>query len=158
MALRREDLNPEELARQRALDRSWSAARESLSDPEFRAYLEASIERVNLSVPSRSVRSSSWLRPSHRLGSAAPRRQRVPRLDRAGVSELIGAERHPTFIAELGDQPWRAPSVPIAKLSSQPQYEVRTAALEVNGEQDVRIWWAHVYATGDVDLIAITNR
>lgn len=49
MALRREDLNPEELARQRALDRSWSAARESLSDPEFRAYLEASIERVNLS-------------------------------------------------------------------------------------------------------------
>lgn len=48
MALRREDLNPEELARQRALDRSWSAARESLSDPEFRAYLEASIERVNL--------------------------------------------------------------------------------------------------------------
>jgi hypothetical protein len=63
-----------------------------------------------------------------------------------------------TFIAELGDQPWRAPSVPIAELSSQPQYEVRTAALEVEGEQDVRIWWAHVYATGDVDLIAITNR
>jgi hypothetical protein len=49
MALRREDLNPEELARQRALDRSWSAAQESLSDPEFRAYLDASIERVNLS-------------------------------------------------------------------------------------------------------------
>ena len=43
-----------------------------------------------------------------------------------------------TLIAELGDQPWRAPSVPIAELSSQPQYEVRTAALEVKGEQDVR--------------------
>jgi hypothetical protein len=63
-----------------------------------------------------------------------------------------------TFIAELGDQPWRAPSVPIAELSNQPVYEVRTTALEVEGEQDVRMWWAHVYATGDVDLIAITNR
>lgn len=34
-----------------------------------------------------------------------------------------------TFIAELGDRPWRAPSVPIAELSHQPEYEVRTAAL-----------------------------
>ena len=42
-------INPEELARQRALDRSWTAARESLSDPEFRAYLEASTERVSVS-------------------------------------------------------------------------------------------------------------
>jgi hypothetical protein len=48
--------------------------------------------------------------------------------------------------------------VPIAELSNQPVYEVRTTALEVEGEQDVRMWWAHVYATGDVDLIAITNR
>jgi len=43
-------------------------------------------------------------------------------------------------------------------VSDQPEYEVRTAALEVEGEQDVRIWWIHVYATGDVDLIAVTNR
>ena len=49
MALRREELNPEELARQRALDRSWRAAQESLSDPAFRAFLEASIERVTVS-------------------------------------------------------------------------------------------------------------
>jgi hypothetical protein len=63
-----------------------------------------------------------------------------------------------TFIAELGDRPWRAPSVPIAEVSNQPEYEVRTAALEVEGGQDVRIWWIHVYATGDVDLIAVTNR
>jgi hypothetical protein len=62
-----------------------------------------------------------------------------------------------TFIVEL-DRPWSAPSVPIAELSNQPEYEVRTAALEVQGEQDVRIWWIHVYATGDVDLIAVTNR
>jgi hypothetical protein len=62
-----------------------------------------------------------------------------------------------TFIAELGDQPWRAPSVPIAELSSQPEYEVRSAVLEVDGEPDVVVWWLHDYATGDVDLIAITN-
>ncbi len=63
-----------------------------------------------------------------------------------------------TFIAELGDRPWRAPSVPIAELSNQPEHEVRTAALEVEGEQDVRIWYLHVYATGDVSLVAVTNR
>lgn len=62
------------------------------------------------------------------------------------------------FIAELGDQPWRAPSVPIAELSDQPQYEVRTATLTVEGEHDVSIWWMHGYATGAVDLIAVTNR
>lgn len=63
-----------------------------------------------------------------------------------------------TFIAELGDQPWRAPSVPIAALSNQPEYEVRTATLEVTGEHDLSIWWLHHYATGDVNLIAVTNR
>ena len=63
-----------------------------------------------------------------------------------------------TFIAELGDRAWRAPSVPIAELSNQPEYEVRTAALEVDREADVRIWWIHVYATDDVDVIAVTNR
>ncbi|MDP9441636.1 MAG: hypothetical protein M3P34_05560 [Actinomycetota bacterium] len=36
--------------------------------------------------------------------------------------------------------------------------EVRTAALEVSGEHGVVIWWLHYYATGDVDLIAITSR
>jgi hypothetical protein len=63
-----------------------------------------------------------------------------------------------TFVAELSDRPWRAPSVPIAELSKQPEYEVRTAALEVQGERDVVVWWLHDYATGDVDLIAISNR
>jgi hypothetical protein len=62
------------------------------------------------------------------------------------------------FIAELGDRPWRAPSVPIAELSEQPEYEVRTATITVAGEDDVSIWWMHVYATGAVDLIAVTNR
>ena len=49
MALRREDLSPEESARQSALDCSWFVARESLADPEFRARLEASIQRVSAS-------------------------------------------------------------------------------------------------------------
>ncbi|MGI8631314.1 MAG: hypothetical protein ACR2NA_02040 [Solirubrobacterales bacterium] len=61
-----------------------------------------------------------------------------------------------TFAAELGDRPWRAPSVPIAELSKQP--EIRTAALEFLGEPDVVIWWLHDYVTGDVDLVAITSR
>lgn len=47
MAVRHDDLNPEEQARQGALDRSWRAAREALSDPDFRARLEQSIDRVN---------------------------------------------------------------------------------------------------------------
>jgi hypothetical protein len=47
MALRHDDLNPEESARQLDLDRSWRAAQASMADPEFRAYLERSIARVN---------------------------------------------------------------------------------------------------------------
>ncbi|MCP3912731.1 MAG: hypothetical protein GY713_17455 [Actinomycetia bacterium] len=62
-----------------------------------------------------------------------------------------------TFIAEIGDEPWKAPSVPVADLSSQPEYEVREVALEVSGEPDVRVYYSHGYATGHVDLIAVTN-
>ena len=43
-----------------------------------------------------------------------------------------------TFIAELGDEPWTAPSVPIAELSNQPEYEVRSASLPVADENDVQ--------------------
>lgn len=63
-----------------------------------------------------------------------------------------------TFIAEIGDVPWRVPSVPIGELSNQPEFEVRTAILPVAGERDVQVWYLHDYATGDVDLIAVTNR
>jgi hypothetical protein len=51
----------------------------------------------------------------------------------------------------------RPPSVPIASLSNQPEYEVRTAALQVAGEPDLSIWWLHGYATGEVDLIAVKS-
>lgn len=47
--------------------------------------------------------------------------------------------------------------MPIAELSNQPEYELRTATREVEGEHDLSIWWLHDYATGGVDLIAITN-
>ncbi len=63
-----------------------------------------------------------------------------------------------TFIVEIGDVPWRAPSVPIAELSNQPEYEVRTAHLPVAGEPEVQVWYLHAYATGNVDIIAVTNR
>ena len=35
------------------------------------------------------------------------------------------------FLAEIGDETWRSPSVPIEELSNQPEYEVRAAAVEV---------------------------
>jgi hypothetical protein len=63
------------------------------------------------------------------------------------------------FLAEIGDEPWRSPSVPIADLSNQPEYEVRVAELAIEGEEPpVRVWYRHVYATGHVDVIAVTSR
>ena len=50
-------------------------------------------------------------------------------------SPSIGAQRVARhFLAEIGDEPWRSPSAPIADLSDQPEYEVRVAALGVEGE------------------------
>jgi hypothetical protein len=63
------------------------------------------------------------------------------------------------FLAEIGDEAWRSPSVPIAELSSQPEYEVRQATLEIEGEKlPVRVWYRHIYATDAVDVIAITSQ
>ncbi|MDZ7673751.1 MAG: type II toxin-antitoxin system prevent-host-death family antitoxin [Acidimicrobiales bacterium] len=49
MVVRREDLTEEQLALQRAYQRSWDVAQEFLADPEKRAWLEANIERVRQS-------------------------------------------------------------------------------------------------------------
>lgn len=49
MAMRHE-LSEEELARKRAVERSWEAALRALANPEFREYLDESIERVNRST------------------------------------------------------------------------------------------------------------
>jgi hypothetical protein len=63
------------------------------------------------------------------------------------------------FLAEIGDEPWRSPSMPITDLSNQPEDEMREAALEVEGEErPVRIWYRHIYATGVVDVVVVTNR
>lgn len=63
------------------------------------------------------------------------------------------------FLAEIGDEAWRSPSVPVEALSNQPEFEVREVALRVDGENRlVRIWYRHFYATAAVDVIAITNR
>ncbi len=63
-----------------------------------------------------------------------------------------------SFMAEVGDEPWRAPSVPVDRLSDQPVYEMRYAELPVAGEMPVEVWYRHYYATGDVDVIAVTNQ
>jgi hypothetical protein len=47
VALRREGLSAEQLERQQALDRSWRQAEHGLADPELRAYLEASLRRLD---------------------------------------------------------------------------------------------------------------
>lgn len=51
MALRREDLTPEQLEHQRALDQSWAEAQMGLADLEFRTYLEDSIRRLDAKEP-----------------------------------------------------------------------------------------------------------
>ncbi len=61
MALRREDLDPEQLDHQRALDRSWSAAQRDLADPEFRAYLEASLLRIETKGPATLLTREEFL-------------------------------------------------------------------------------------------------
>jgi hypothetical protein len=72
----------------------------------------------------------------------------------------VGAQRVArAFLAEVGDEPWRAPSTPIDVLSNQPEFEMREAALGVAGEDhEVQIWYRHFYATDAVDVVAVTNR
>jgi hypothetical protein len=91
----------------------------------------------------------------------------VPLRDLSEVRRWVERERPTTaaqrvarhFLAEIGDESWRYPSVPIPDLSDQPVYEVRRATLPVDGEdRPVRIWYRHVYATDDVDVLAVTNR
>ncbi len=62
------------------------------------------------------------------------------------------------FLAEIGDELWRAPSVPIAELSQPPEYEVRAATLIVAEQSAVQVWYRHFYADDTVDVVAITGR
>ena len=61
MALRREDLDPEALERQRALDRSWAAAQRSLADPMFRERLKQTIERLDAADPAPLLSRADFL-------------------------------------------------------------------------------------------------
>jgi len=56
MAMRDDDLTEEQLELKRDYERSWENAQRQLADPEFRTYLEASIERVNTSSAPRTSR------------------------------------------------------------------------------------------------------
>lgn len=47
MAMRHDELSEEELARKRAVERSWETAQRVLADPKFRKDLDESIEWVN---------------------------------------------------------------------------------------------------------------
>ena len=61
MALRREDLSPKERLRQEALDRSWAEAQRALADPEFRAYLEESLRRIDDGEPAPTLTREEFL-------------------------------------------------------------------------------------------------
>ncbi len=61
VALRREDLTPEQLEHQRALDRSWAVAQNGLADPEFRAYLEDSMRRLDSGDPAPALTREEFL-------------------------------------------------------------------------------------------------
>lgn len=61
MSVRHEDLTEAEVAHQEALDRSWSAANEALTDPEFRARLHESLVKVNESRSSATKSKAEFL-------------------------------------------------------------------------------------------------
>lgn len=59
--MRRRNLNDEQQALQRDLDRSWDRAQATLADSVKRARLEASIERVRSSTSSTSLTAEEFL-------------------------------------------------------------------------------------------------
>lgn len=61
-----------------------------------------------------------------------------------------------TFLAEVGERPWVAPSIPVVEMSNQPDYELRTAVIEVDPGIEVQVWWINEYATGAVDVVGVT--
>ena len=61
MVLRHEALSDEDMARQGALNRSWSGARRALEDPDFRARVEQSIASLNDSASSTTLSRDEFL-------------------------------------------------------------------------------------------------
>ena len=67
----------------------------------------------------------------------------------------LEAKRVESWVNELRDRPWTAPSVPMPEMSNQPEYEVRQAV--VPGTDRVEVIYRHTYSTeaaaGLVELI-----
>jgi len=61
MALRREDLTPEQLARQEAYDRSWAVQQRMMAVPEVVAVLKARIAVLDSRPPARSISGEEFL-------------------------------------------------------------------------------------------------
>lgn len=61
MALRREDLSPEERHRQEVLDRSWAQAQRDLADTASRDYLEQSLKRLDEGAPAPMLTHEEFL-------------------------------------------------------------------------------------------------
>jgi hypothetical protein len=80
-----------------------------------------------------SPATSSWRRPGILLRGAlrdiGGLHRWIERESPSVAAQQVG--RH--CLAEIGDEAWRSPSVPIDALSNQPEYEVREVALPVEG-------------------------
>ena len=87
------------------------------------------------------------------LGDVGPYRDRLKREDPSEVATKVAAQ----FISRVGDEPWASPSIPF-DTSEQPVAEIRSANLPVPGEPDVRIRYRHMYESGRVDLLDVTNQ
>jgi hypothetical protein len=87
VALHRDELSPEQLEHQLALDRSWAEAQRGLADPEFRAYLEESIRRLDAKVPAPLLTRDEFLAQTRDLAEGCPPGHRgAAPLDRTGVT------------------------------------------------------------------------
>lgn len=67
VALRREDLTPEQMRYQRALDRSWAVVQQRLADAECVADFEASMRRIDSGEASPPLTRDEFLAQTQRL-------------------------------------------------------------------------------------------
>ncbi len=73
-------------------------------------------------------------------------------VEREGPSRVIWSIGR-TWIAELTDRSYQAPSIPVPEFSRQPESEIRYAELPETG--GVVVLYIHHYATEIVDLIYV---
>lgn len=68
MALCRDDLTPEQLARQEAYDRSWASLQEARANPEMVAWLREQIRRLDERPPAPKKTKEEFLAESGLTG------------------------------------------------------------------------------------------